>query len=145
MTWKTAVGCAFAVALAGAQLYQPERANPPVDPAASFNAVARPHPIAAAALNRACRDCHSHETVWPWYSRVAPASWLVARDVRIGRAHLNLSEWKNYGPEMSTIRIRSMCEEVSEHKMPPPYYRPLHRGAGLTTAEVQALCGPAGS
>jgi hypothetical protein len=119
MTWKTAVGCAFAVALAGAQLFQPERTNPPVAPAASFNAVARPHPITAAAL--------------------------IARDVHIGRAHLNLSEWKNYGPEMSTIRIRSMCEEVAEHKMPPPYYRPLHRGAGLTSAELQALCGPAGS
>ena len=145
MTWKTATVSAFAVALAGAQFIRPERTNPPADPAASVAAVARPHAVAAAAVERACADCHSHRTVWPWYSHIAPASWLIASDVREGRAHLNLSEWKNYGPEMSTIRVRSMCEEVAKGEMPPVYYRPLHPGAKLSAEEVRTLCGPAGS
>ncbi len=131
---------AAAVALAFAQVAQPERSNPPVAPGASFAEVVKPPAVVESAVNRACRDCHSHETVWPWYSRIAPVSWMVARDVREGRARLNLSQWNVYGPEMSKMRIRAMCREVTTGEMAPAYYRPLHRGARLTQAEMSAIC-----
>ncbi len=135
----------FLVVLGAAQIFQPERANPPADPAASFEAVAKPAPQTAAVLARACRDCHSHETEWPWYSRVSPVSWLIANDVRNGRAHLNLSQWNLYSPEMSGIRMREICGEVRAGKMPPRYYTPLHPAARLSAKDVAAVCSANGS
>jgi hypothetical protein len=131
--------------LALAQVFQPQRTNPPSDPAAAFEAIVNPPPRAASVIARSCRDCHTNQTVWPWYSAVAPASWLVARDVREGRAHLNFSQWNIYGPEMSRLRIKAICEEVIQGNMPPKYYTPLHRNTRLTADDVGALCGLGGS
>jgi len=125
---------------AGLQFIQPARTNPPTEPGASFEAVARPAPAATAAVRRACVDCHSHETKWPWYSKVSPMSWLVAKDVREGRAHLNLSEWNRYGPEMSTLRAGEMCEEAKAGKMPLWQYTLLHPQAKLGAEDISALC-----
>ena len=136
---------ALILLLCVAQLVQPERTNPTSDPAAAFDAVVKPPPHVASVIARSCRDCHSNQTVWPWYSEVAPASWLVARDVREGRAHLNFSQWNIYGPEMSRLRMKAICFEVIEGKMPPKYYTPLHRNARLTAGDVGALCGLGGS
>lgn len=131
---------ALIVVLGVAQFIQPERANPPQDPAASFDAVAKPTRQIAQVLNRACRDCHSNQTVWPWYSRISPVSWLVAQDVKEGRAHLNFSEWNRLSPEMSKLRLGAICDEVRKGDMPLWYYLPLHPGARLSREEVAAIC-----
>lgn len=136
---------ALAAIALGIQFVQPDRANPPSDPAASFEAVARPSPRAAAVTRRACQDCHSNRTVWPWYSRVAPMSWLVADDVKEGRAVLNLSEWNLLSPEVSQRRMRAMCKQASEGAMPLWQYRLLHSEAKLTSIDVSALCALAAS
>jgi hypothetical protein len=122
------------------QFFPPERANPPVNPASSFVAVAEPPQQVAAVIARACRDCHTNETVWPAYSRVWPVSWLVAKDVREGRAKLNFSEWRGVTPEMTELRMNRVCSEVRKGEMPPSYYRPLHSDARLASEDVQALC-----
>jgi mono/diheme cytochrome c family protein len=83
---------------------------------------------------RACFDCHSNETQWPWYSNVAPASWLIQRDVDEGRNHLNFSEWNR--PQGDAHEIG---EVVSEGEMPPWFYLPLRAPARLTQAEKEAL------
>ena len=88
---------------------------------------------------RACFDCHSNETVWPWYSNVAPVSWLVQRDVDGGRRHLNFSEWDR--PQRHAEHV---ADEVKQGDMPPWFYLPMHPGARLTDAEKQALMGSAG-
>ncbi len=137
---QTALGGAAAVFIA-AQFFQPAVANPPSDPGASFAAVVKPPAHAAAVLDRACRDCHSNDTAWPWYSRVAPVSWMVARDVRQGRARLNFSEWNLYGPEMSRLRIKAVCGAAAKGDMPPKYYTPMHPQARLKEPDVAALCG----
>lgn len=83
---------------------------------------------------RACGDCHSNETVWPWYSQVAPASWLVQRDVDEGRSHFNVSEWGrrgNHGEEAAEL--------VREGEMPPWFYLPAHPEAHLSESEKTAL------
>ena len=84
---------------------------------------------------RACFDCHSNETVWPWYSNVAPLSWLVQRDVDEGREELNLSEWDR--PQEG----EESAETVREGSMPPGQYLLTHPGARLTDAELTALAG----
>jgi len=83
---------------------------------------------------RACFDCHSNETHWPWYSNVAPVSWLVQRDVQEGRRRLNFSEWNQ--PQRATNEVG---EVINEGEMPPWFYLPLHASARLTPAEKQAL------
>ncbi len=84
---------AFVAVLLGTQLIRPARTNPPTDPSRTITARMRVTPEVAAVLKRACRDCHSNETTWPWYSNVAPISWLVIDHVRSGRRHFNYSEW----------------------------------------------------
>lgn len=131
------------VALAAAQFYRPPRTNPPSDPAASFEALAQA-PALHRVVQRSCHDCHSNQTVWPWYSRIAPVSWLIAEDVIDGRAHLNFSEWNRFGPEMSRSRMQEACRQMREGEMPPWYYVRMHPSAGLNRAEVAAACGTQG-
>ncbi len=128
------------VALIVIQFFPPARTNPPINPSATFEAIAKPDPGAAVVIQRACRDCHSNSTVWPWYSHIAPASWLIADDVKEGRAHLNFSEWSYYGPEMSMMKLKQVCSEVKEGGMPLWQYKLLHPGARLSQQDVEKLC-----
>jgi hypothetical protein len=132
------------VVLFGAmQFVRPVRTNPPSDRAASFASVAKPPAEVAAIVDRACSDCHSNRTVWPWYSGVAPVSWVIAGHVKEGRARLNLSEWNRYGPEMSQIRQREMCEEVRSGDMPLWQHKLAHPESRLTDKDVALLCAAA--
>jgi len=83
---------------------------------------------------RACFDCHSNETEWPWYSYIAPASWLVQRDVEEGRHHLNFSEW-----DVPQDDAEEAAEMVRKGEMPLWFYVPLHPQASLNAGEKQAL------
>jgi len=85
-------------------------------------------------VRRACFDCHSNQTVWRWYSNVAPVSWLVQRDVNGGRSHLNFTEWNT--PQR---HAKDVAEEVKAGDMPPWFYLPMHPTARLTESEKQAL------
>ncbi|HSJ85045.1 MAG TPA: heme-binding domain-containing protein [Acidimicrobiia bacterium] len=84
---------------------------------------------------RACFDCHSNETEWPWYSNIAPVSWLVQRDVDQGRAKANWSEWASDPDDESS----ESAETVIDGSMPPGLFTILHPEARLTDAEVDAL------
>ena len=90
-------------------------------------------------VHRACFDCHSNQTVWPWYSNVAPVSWLVQRDVNGGRSHLNFTEW-----DKTQKHAGHVADEVKEGDMPPWFYLPMHPLARLTDAEKQLLIDGAG-
>lgn len=83
---------------------------------------------------RACYDCHSNETAWPWYSHIAPLSWLIQRHVEDGRAHLNFSEWDRPQKE-----AEEAAETVREGEMPLPSYLLTHPAARLSAAERDAL------
>lgn len=110
--------------------------NPPV--------VAEPEwadPQTRELARRACYDCHSHETVWPWYSRIAPVSWLVQRDVAEGRTHLNFSDWNqsHEGHGHAGHEPEEMEEAIRSGDMPPASYLLKHPAARLTDAERAAL------
>ncbi len=115
------------------QLVPVERSNPPVlsDIPASVEV--------RAVLRRACYDCHSNLTVWPWYSSIAPFSWLVAGDVREGREELNFSTWSDYTQARQVKKLKEILEEVEEGEMPPSLYLLTHPNAALSKDEKELL------
>lgn len=96
-------------------------------------------PEVEAILKRSCYDCHSHETRWPWYSKVAPMSWLVAYDVHTGRKKLNLSTLQDLSPETAAHVRAEVVKEVDEGEMPLFFYVPLHPEAKLSEADKAVL------
>ena len=127
-------GLAFVLAVfAIAQLVPVARDNPPVESEVPVT------PEARAVLVHACFDCHSNQTVWPWYSKVAPGSWLLAKDVREGRAELNFSSWSRYSAKKQRKLLRESLTEVKEGEMPLWVYLVGHREARLSDADRAAL------
>ncbi len=118
------------------QLTNPARTNPPVvNDLAATNA---PPAEITALLRAACYDCHSYETKWPLYSRIAPASWLIASDVNEGREHFNFSDWPT-----NDTRIAKKLDRINEvldyKEMPPKKYTLLHPEARLTDAQRKQI------
>ena len=130
---------ALVVVFALAQLAQPERTNPPVGAGHDVSASNPPPPEIASLLHAACYDCHSFETKWPWYSRVAPMSWLVASDVRNGRARMNFSDWPHEHPDWAARRWENISDELDYKEMPPAKYTMMHPEARLTDAQRQKI------
>ncbi|HKV25804.1 MAG TPA: heme-binding domain-containing protein [Candidatus Acidoferrum sp.] len=128
------------VLAAGSQLIRPTKTNPPIDPQREIHANLPLDSAASGVLSRACNDCHSNRTVWPWYSHVAPSSWLVVSDVNRGRKAMNLSEWSAYSAEAQQKHLAEMCKEVTEGEMPGLPYTLLHPEARLSSADRAALC-----
>ena len=87
-----------------------------------------------AIFKRSCVDCHSSQTVWPWYSYVAPMSWLVERDVRRGRDRMNLSEWQQYTFQQRLKLLADIASTVKNGEMPLHQYTLIHRQARLSEA-----------
>ena len=129
---------ALVAVFALAQLANPARTNPPVAPGGDISASLPPPPPIAALLHAACYDCHSDETRWPWYSRVAPASWLVISDVNEGRRHLNLSDWPKDSVRAAK-KLERISEELDYKEMPPAKYTALHADARLAEDQRKAL------
>ncbi len=127
-------------ALLVAQFIPVERTNPPIDAGRTLQAHAQLNPQVSAVLDRSCADCHSHRTVWPWWSRVAPASWLVSSDVSDGRRELNLSDWQRYDVNNAARKLEKICEEVQGGDMPLWFYTPLHPGTRVSATDRQAVC-----
>jgi hypothetical protein len=127
------------VAFITMQFFGPAKTNPPVDEAKSIQANARLTPEVSAILTRACQDCHSHQTRWPWYSHIAPVSWFLVDHVTEARKELNFSEWASYTPKRMRKKLEEMSEEVEAGAMPLKSYLLLHGDAKLSPAEVQAL------
>jgi hypothetical protein len=123
-----------------AQAVRPARTNPPVDPQKEITAHMQVDPAVMATLSRACNDCHSNRTEWPWYSNVAPVSWLVAHDVNDGREELNFSEWGASKEKEPGKLLGKICSEVNEGEMPMATYTLIHPQAKLTREEVQNVC-----
>jgi len=88
---------------------------------------------------RACFNCHSNETIWPWYSGIAPISWLTERDVKGGRSHLNFSDWNSSQGETENGEAEKVEDRVRTGAMPPWFYLPMHPEAKLTPDEKKAL------
>lgn len=122
-----------------AQFVRPDRSSVPVEPG---QAIARQLEVPADVLHlleRACSDCHTQATQWPWYSNVAPVSWFVARHVDRGRRHLDLDRWALYGDYDAQKLLDQIAEEVLEERMPLPSYLTMHTEARLLASERRRI------
>ncbi len=121
--------------LVAAQLVPVDWSSPPV----TGDLVAPPD--VTHVLRSACYDCHSNETARPWYSTIAPVSWLIHRDVAAGRQRLNFSEWGDYrsDPETAAQKLTEIAAVMTRGDMAPWYYRLLHPGARLMPEERALL------
>jgi hypothetical protein len=133
-------GVVVLVVFAAAQLVRPERANPPTDASRTIVAHVGTASGLAAVLDRACRDCHSNETAWPWYTQVAPLSWVWAYGVREGRKRVNFSEWASYSPEHQRGLLAASCQSASQGRMPGSAWTLLHPEARLSAQDLETVC-----
>jgi hypothetical protein len=134
------VAIVLIVAFVAIQFVRPALTNPPVDESQTITAKAKVPAEVASILDRSCRDCHSNQTVWPWYTHVAPVSWWLADHVNQGRKDLNLSEWGKLPNDRQERKLRQICDEVQDGMMPLSSYLPMHPAAKLSAQDKKTLC-----
>ena len=133
MTYLKILAAVLIIAFIGIQFIHIDRTNPRIT--GEIEAPAQVKEI----FRRSCYDCHSNETFWPWYSYIAPVSWLLESDVNEGREELNFSEWNNYDDKRKRKKVKEIWEEVKEGEMPEWYYIIMHRDAALSETDKQAI------
>lgn len=130
-----------AVALTGLGFIHPF-GNPRVEPAKGLDTLLRNSNMPAGAksvLVTKCADCHSNETRWPFYARLAPGSWLIERDIVAARKKMNLSNWDLLPADTQAVLVGQMIHEAKSRDMPPLQYRLLHWDARLTSMDAATL------
>jgi hypothetical protein len=135
-----ALTAATVVAIGLMNLVRIDRTNPPEDRAETIESNTRMPANVAGIFRRACQDCHSKRTEWPWYSAVAPFHWLMTADVYAAREHMNLSTWGRYNEDERTSRLVGVCEMVASNKMPLWYYKAAHSSARLSEGDKKTVC-----
>src|SRR5215217_4754380 len=132
-----------AVLFVGAQFVRPARTNPEIDEARRVQAHLDMSSEVESILRRACYDCHSNETVWPWYSNVAPASWFLTDHVNHGRKHLNFSDstqpQRHADNSNRAAQLDEIYREVGTRNMPLGSYLILHPEAKLSDRDIQVI------
>ena len=136
-TVKRTALAAFVLAVC-AQFVVVARDNPSV-PAGNLVYANAPANV-RTVFDEACKNCHSNQTTWPWYSYVAPFSWIIAHDVHKGRRQLNFSEWNTYSPKKRQEKLEAICEQLVNGDMPDGKYLLIHRSARLTQEDREAVC-----
>lgn len=122
------------------QFVRPEFSNPAVVESETLYAGTAVPADVQVVLERSCNDCHSNETLYPWYSRVSPFSWFLAGHIEDARSEMNLSVWNTYTPKKKIRKLEELCEQVESAAMPLPSYLWIHRDAVLSESEANLLC-----
>ena len=133
MNRKSMIVIAVVAVLIGIQLIPVDRSNPPVR-----GEIQAPSMV-SEVLRKSCYDCHSNETEWPWYSHVAPVSWMVAHHVGEGREELNFSTWSQLSEKDQAKMIHEISEETSDGEMPIRSYLIFHPEAKLSDQDLKTL------
>jgi len=123
------------VALVIIQFIPIDRETPEPDDSKDFIYMTNPPDQVVVTLMNACYDCHSYETRYPWYSRIAPVKFWLQDHIEDGRRHLNFSEWGNYDAERKAHKLEELAEEVEEGHMPLDSYTWMHGDARLDDEE----------
>jgi len=126
-------GAGLVLVFAGIQAVPVKRVNPPAE-----GDLTAP-PAVRDVLHRACYDCHSNETRWPWYSHVAPVSWVLVRNVRRGRRHINFSLWGGLDARRQAKARRETRERVSDGQMPVWFHAVVHPETRLSAEDKAVL------
>ncbi len=122
------------------QFIRPDFTNPPVNAAETIeNSMQIPENV-QKILTTSCKDCHSNETNYPWYSKIQPAAQFLKNHIEEGRAEMNLSIWNTYEPRKKKRKLEEVCEQVEIKEMPLPSYLWIHRDAKLSDDDTKTLC-----
>ena len=118
------------------QFFRPNFTNPAVNSAETLQA---PENV-QAILKRSCNDCHTNETVYPWYSKVQPGAWFLAGHIEDGRREVNFSVWNTYEKSKKDRKLEEICEQIKYKEMPLPSYLWIHWSAKMSEADIKILC-----
>ena len=132
-------GISFMILFMVLQFVRPAKTNPVIDQTRALHNQAEMNAEVAAVLQRACYDCHSNDTRWPWYSNVAPVSWFVIDHVNHGRRHLNFSKWASYDNQKKATNLQLIGETVRLSSMPLSSYTLIHAEAKLTDEDRKLI------
>lgn len=129
IVWKLLGGAVVLFLLIQLIPFGHDHTNPPTVSEPNWSS-----PDARALAKEHCFQCHSNETEWPWYSNIAPGSWLIAFDVIEGRGKFNFSDWKNNPGELD-----EMVGAIQEGEMPPIQYWIFHPNSKMDNQQKQEL------
>ncbi len=121
------------------QFFRIDKSNPPANMEKDFITITNPPTDMGIMLKESCYDCHSHHTNYPWYSNIAPVSWLLKEHVNNGRNHLNFSVWTDYKESKKNHKLDECIEMIETGEMPMKGYVLLHEEADLTDAQKKAM------
>ncbi|MGI9054350.1 MAG: heme-binding domain-containing protein [Pyrinomonadaceae bacterium] len=122
------------------QFSRPDVTNPPLVQSETLQSATAVPENVQAIFNRSCNDCHTNETVYPWYSKIQPAAWFLADHIKEGRSEMNFSLWNTYEARRKKRKLEEICEQIETKAMPLPSYLWIHRDAELSDVEIKTLC-----
>lgn len=134
------VAIIFFAGLVSIQFFRIDRTNPPIVETETLEAAVDVPADISMILARSCNDCHSHKTIYPWYSNIQPSAWFLRDHIDDARNHLNFSVFNTYEPAKKTRKLEEICEEIESARMPLPSYLWLHGDAVLNASDGKALC-----
>lgn len=128
------------VAVIALQFFRIDKVNPLVVQAETLEATTVIPPDIGLIIGRSCNDCHSNQTIYPWYSNLQPMAWMLKNHIDDGRRKLNFSVWNTYTAQKRSKRLDDICEQLESREMPLPSYLWIHRDAVLSDSDAKALC-----
>lgn len=139
MKWFNAFGVVLVVALIVIQFIRPAKNVSTTEVAQSVTQAFRVPDTVQTILRRSCYDCHSNNTVYPWYAEVQPVGWWLNSHIQNGKRHVNYDEYATYRPIRQFIRFKDLIEQIRTDEMPLPSYLLIHRDAKLSSREKELL------
>lgn len=139
MSLKKKIILGLAVILIGIQFFQPLRNQSDEVTASHIERVYNVPQNVKAILTQSCYDCHSNNTRYPWYSRIQPGAWYMARHIKKGKEELNFSTFGDYSARKQRNKFRAMAGQVKDGEMPLSSYTLIHRNAVLSQQDKQVL------
>ena len=130
----------LAVGFIAIQFFQIDKTNPQIVQANTLESSVTVPPDVSMVLGRSCNDCHTNNTVYPWYANVQPFGWFLKDHIDEGKRKLNLSEFSTYAGRKKVKKLEEICEQVESAEMPLPSYLWIHRDAVLKDTEKKTLC-----
>jgi hypothetical protein len=134
------VALVFFAAFFIAQFVRPDRSNPTVVQAETLESSMQIPENVESILTRSCNECHTNNTVYPWYSNITPFNWFLDEHINDGRRHLNFSVWNTYETRRKRRKLEEICEQATGKEMPLPSYLWIHRAAKLSDRDIEILC-----
>jgi hypothetical protein len=130
----------IAVIFGSIQFVHIDRSNPPIASGKTLESVVNVPADIQQVLAKSCNDCHSHKTVYPWYTQIAPVSWWLRDHIDHGRENLNFSEFATQPTRNQERSLEEICDEVRSGQMPLPSYLIMHTDAQLSESDKNAIC-----